>query len=304
MLSRRTRFSLGLLLLLGGIACQEGTPVSPPGTILRMSAQPTRITKTGASQISMQALRSNGNPVNPGTELRLSTTLGTVDAVTYTDKDGVAGATLRGDGRIGTATVTAYSGAIDPVTVDVAIGSLAASVRLQVTPSGIPESGGVLDLLALVRDEEGQPLPDANVNFTSEIGLLASGGGFLVSDQAGEATDELTVSAADIQTIGGNTFEVTVEVGSTGGVQSDTFAVSIQRAPRAAFTFQRVDNRVAFTDTSTGAPTSWEWDFGDGNRSTQQNPVHQYSGPGTYIVTLTVQNAVGSDTTNGIVVIP
>jgi RHS repeat-associated protein len=33
---------------------------------------------------------------------------------------------------------------------------------------------------------------------------------------------------------------------------------------------------------------SWDWDFGDGQRSNQQNPQHTYENPGTYTVTLTV----------------
>lgn len=44
-----------------------------------------------------------------------------------------------------------------------------------------------------------------------------------------------------------------------------------------------------FTDLSIGADT-WQWDFGDGNTSTQQSPVHTYNVPGTYTVTLTVTN--------------
>lgn len=53
---------------------------------------------------------------------------------------------------------------------------------------------------------------------------------------------------------------------------------------------------VAFTDTSTGGPTSWSWDFGDGGSSTEQNPVHTYTAPGTYTVSLTASNAHGADT--------
>jgi PKD repeat protein len=62
---------------------------------------------------------------------------------------------------------------------------------------------------------------------------------------------------------------------------------------------------VSFTDVSTGGPTSWSWNFGDGNTSTQQNPTHTYSTAGTYSVSLTVSNATGSATagkTNYIVV--
>jgi PKD repeat protein len=52
---------------------------------------------------------------------------------------------------------------------------------------------------------------------------------------------------------------------------------------------------VDFTDLSTGAPTSWSWDFGDGGTSTAQNPSYTYNSPGTYTVALTAANAYGSD---------
>jgi hypothetical protein len=304
---RRSSLAAAALAFLGlsWLACDEGTPVAPTGAVLRISAQPTRIGASGTSTITVQALRGNGNPVNEGTEVRLASTIGTVDEVVHTDRDGVAKATLKGDGRVGTATITAHSGAIEPVTTEVAVGSLAASIRLQVSPSSVPETGGVLDLLALVRDDQGQPLPEATVNFTSDAGTLASGGGFLLSNAQGEASDTLTVTAEQLLAIGADSFEVTAEVGGAGGVVADAFAVAIQRPPRASFTFSRVDNTVAFTDTSTGGPTSWQWDFGDGNTSRQQNPVHTYAvGGQSYIVTLTVTNAVGEDTANATVSIP
>ena len=53
---------------------------------------------------------------------------------------------------------------------------------------------------------------------------------------------------------------------------------------------------VAFEDTSTGAPTSWSWNFGDGSSSTAQNPTHTFRNPGTYSVTLTARNEGGSTT--------
>lgn len=66
---------------------------------------------------------------------------------------------------------------------------------------------------------------------------------------------------------------------------------------------------VQFTDHSTNSPTSWSWNFGDGDttNSTKQNPVHTYANPGNYTVSLTVANGVGSNTstrTNYITVNP
>ena len=54
---------------------------------------------------------------------------------------------------------------------------------------------------------------------------------------------------------------------------------------------------VHFTDQSTGAPTDWQWDFGDGVASTDQHPLHTYTTAGNYNVTLRVTNSDGCLTT-------
>ena len=55
---------------------------------------------------------------------------------------------------------------------------------------------------------------------------------------------------------------------------------------------------VTFTNLSTGPGTlSWQWQFGDGATSTQANPVHTYTTPGTYTVSLIAISTFGcSDT--------
>ena len=53
---------------------------------------------------------------------------------------------------------------------------------------------------------------------------------------------------------------------------------------------------ITFTDNSTGSPTSWVWDFNDGNYSTLQNPpAHTFTGVGTYNVILIATNSGGTD---------
>lgn len=70
--------------------------------------------------------------------------------------------------------------------------------------------------------------------------------------------------------------------------------------PTAAFNFTpanpRPGDEVFFSDGSTGEPTSWQWSFGDGGTSAEQNPSHTYTTAGIKTVTLVVANASGDDT--------
>ncbi|MBL4658642.1 MAG: PKD domain-containing protein, partial [Flavobacteriales bacterium] len=52
---------------------------------------------------------------------------------------------------------------------------------------------------------------------------------------------------------------------------------------------------VTFIDSSFNAPLGWLWDFGDGNTSNLQHPVHVYTSAGSYTVSLTASNMSGSD---------
>jgi PKD repeat protein len=78
--------------------------------------------------------------------------------------------------------------------------------------------------------------------------------------------------------------------------------ITVLNIPRADFTADKTRGgapmNVNFIDQSTGSPTSWKWDFGDGAASTEKNPVHQYKTPGSFTVTLTISNANGQDSTS------
>jgi hypothetical protein len=214
-------------VLLGG--CDSANPVAPEGSILTLSAAPDRISSNGSSQITVVARKASGFPVNPGTTIHLSTTRGTIPSSAQTDENGVVQVLLRGNGAIGTAVVKANAGAAEEVMIEVQIGFQAASVTLQATPASLPPNGGVIDLLALVRDENGQAPADVLVNFTTELGTLASGGDFVSTDASGRAEDTLRVRAGDI-TDATNDFDVGVEVsGADGNLITRTRTITIQR---------------------------------------------------------------------------
>jgi hypothetical protein len=64
----------------------------------------------------------------------------------------------------------------------------------------------------------------------------------------------------------------------------------------AQWSFRVVDmdrRLVAFQDRSVGAIKSWHWDFGDGETSTEQNPLHTYQRADHYVVVLDVEGPAG-----------
>ncbi|RMF27068.1 MAG: PKD domain-containing protein, partial [Bacteroidetes bacterium] len=75
---------------------------------------------------------------------------------------------------------------------------------------------------------------------------------------------------------------------------SQEVTLSVEPLPVPAFDFQTLgDNRLRFDNLSQNA-SSYAWDFGDGNTSTEANPEHQYALAGTYTVTLEAFNDCGS----------
>jgi hypothetical protein len=66
----------------------------------------------------------------------------------------------------------------------------------------------------------------------------------------------------------------------------------------ATWNFKVIDmdrRLVGFQDESYGEITNWRWDFGDGNESTEQHPIHRYKEPGEYVVTLHIEGPEGKD---------
>ncbi|AKB53000.1 cell surface protein (plasmid) [Methanosarcina barkeri MS] len=96
------------------------------------------------------------------------------------------------------------------------------------------------------------------------------------------------------------TYTVTlVATNDAGSSYVRSMVITVTRLiPVASFTADPTEGSapltVQFTDTSTNSPTQWNWDFGDGNTSTEQNPVHVFSDEGMYSVTLVAINGDGS----------
>ena len=85
----------------------------------------------------------------------------------------------------------------------------------------------------------------------------------------------------------------------TGTLETADTSPSDGQEPVADFSGDPVSGTVpftvTFTDLTTNEPTGWDWDFGDGATSTDQNPTHEYTVAGTYDVELTATSNAGTD---------
>jgi PKD repeat protein len=94
--------------------------------------------------------------------------------------------------------------------------------------------------------------------------------------------------------------------GSAQATKKSYITVTASKKPVASFGVSSASCYspcfIKFTDLSTGKPTKWLWNFGDGKTSTLKNPTHTYtwkSGSPTFTTKLTVWNKYGSDTAVG-----
>ncbi len=99
------------------------------------------------------------------------------------------------------------------------------------------------------------------------------------------------------------TYTVTLTATNSCGADTETKTNYISvygNSPIADFTGTPTSGTesltVQFTDQSSNSPTSWSWNFGDSDTSTDQNPTHTYNNLGNYTVSLTATNSYGDDT--------
>jgi PKD repeat protein len=146
-------------------------------------------------------------------------------------------------------------------------------------------------------------------------------------DAQDEMADILVSTSGPKRTFGGTfvngLFKMIDINGSGGETMADTWTIfgdpSVQlrtpgtpegpaggnQPPVADFTYTINGTTVTFIDQSydpDGYIVSWDWDFGDGTTSTQQNPIHTYAADGTYNVTLTVTDNEGANGTKTVAI--
>ena len=112
----------------------------------------------------------------------------------------------------------------------------------------------------------------------------------------GDASPNSTLQSPTHNYAAAGNYSVTL-IATTANGCNDTTSLSITvnalPIPKFISLDKCFNNATPFTDQSTGGPTQWSWNFGDGNSAVQQNPSHTYASAGNYLVTLVATNGFG-----------
>jgi hypothetical protein len=102
-----------------------------------------------------------------------------------------------------------------------------------------------------------------------------------------------------VNDLSAGTYTLTLTETTSGYVAQETFTVNgpaqVTAQASASVTVAEPGQEIQFTASAQNADT-YNWNFGDGNTSTDMNPVHLYNAPGIYAVTLTASNADCAET--------
>ena len=97
-------------------------------------------------------------------------------------------------------------------------------------------------------------------------------------------------------------YTVTLVASNSAGSSTATASITVIGGPTAGFTSQTAGLSVIFNNSSQNGGT-YDWDFGDGTTSQEENPTHTYAATGTYTVVLTAYNECGTNTFTQVITI-
>ena len=297
-----------LLIALSAIpaACDKVPLLAPTESTIILSSNTTTLAINGTAEIIATVIESAGTPVHNGTTVTFTASVGVIEPRDARTDNGIARAIFRAGTQSGAARVGAFSGSARAEEVEILVGGAAAqTVALRLDPPSVPQTGGTVQVIALVSDVSGNRLPGAPVVFSADNGSLASSTG--LTDLNGEARTTLTTSRQTIvrASVADKSGEATVQV-----VNLPTVSISV-----ASGSTPLVGQPVSFTVTpTTPAGTSNPIqnvvvDFGDGTPTVSLGAIaaatpvsHFYSRADTYTVTATVTDTAGQRNTTSTVV--
>jgi hypothetical protein len=315
---RRIYFSLAAVLALVCLSCDSVPLLAPTNSTVTIDAQSRVLPTGGQTEVTATVLESGGTPVQNGTLVRFTTTLGRVDPIETQTRNGIATTTFLAGEDSGIAEVKATSGGAGGTTtttpppatggttlgsnvVQITVGSAAIdTVTIRANPAVVPSTGGAVTVIATVAGVNGRLLQGIPVNFSATRGTLSSSSA--ISDAGGNATVTLTTNGdTDVTATAGSKTSTPAKITALLA-PSVTLTCSAGNNPCSAAT---VGQTVTFSATRAGGTiVSSTLDFGDGSSvdlgalggSSATTVPHQYSQAGTYTARLSARDANGETT--------
>ena len=175
------------------------------------------------------------------------------------------------------------------------------SKSYKVTPTNANPSG-TFDITVYYEEAEVAAWEAATSNSRTNLEIIKVAGNNAIGDVSPANYGTFTIENVPATMANYNsdlTFTASFSTGFSGFGLGE-YATDVPQTPVTNFTNGPSTvcegTSVSFSDLSSGVPTSWAWDFGDGNTSTAQNPSNTYTTAATYTVTLTSANSFGNDT--------
>lgn len=291
------RVAIFLLVLSAAAAgCDKLPLLAPTNSTITLFAGSTTVQANGSTILTATILESAGTPVQNGTLISFTTTVGQISPSDARTQNGRVTVTFSGNGQSGEAQIQANSGGAKlsaPLTIKVG-GAAASRIQLTASPGTVPSTGGSSEITAVVADANGNPLASVQVSFSTTAGTLANAAA--TTDAAGQAkTTLITNREATVTAVAGAA--ATGTGGTTAPTQSVTVKVKVLPGltitpPTGTVTAGTPASFTVTATTSTGATAFRDVtiDFGDGNSrslgalSGSITVPHTYGSPGTYTV--------------------
>lgn len=285
-------------------ACDKVPLLAPTESTITISSNTTSLAVNGTAEILATVIEAAGTPVQNGTTVTFTASVGTIEPREARTENGIARATFRAGTTSGTARVGAFSGAARADEVEILVGgAAAATVVVRAEPASVPQTGGKVEIIATVTDVSGNRLPGAPVVFSADNGVLASNSG--VTDQTGELRTSLTTNRQTIvrANVAGKEGQATIAI-----VNLPT--VNITFTPAQPLVDQPMTFTVTPANTTNGNPIqNVVFDFGDGSPAANLGAIsgatpvsHVYRRADVYTATATIIDISGQQTTQSALV--
>ena len=294
MVARAVRARTAVLLLAVLAACDKVPLTAPTESTIALFATGTSVPLNGGVDLVATVTEKPGTPVQNGTLVTFTTTLGRIDPPEARTNNGKVTVRLTADGRSGTAKVTAISGGATKGELEIPVGAAAAdNLVVRADPTSVGSSGGTVQVIATVRDSTGNGLAGVTVTFSATAGQLSPASAN--TDANGEARTSLSTVRESVVTASAGNKTATVTVTYTAAP-----TITVTASPTNPTIGQVVTFQIAVTPAANGLPIdSISIEFGDGDSerlgTSGTSVAHVYTRPGTFTVRVTVRDICGQE---------